>query len=336
METDTTLAVSTTALSIGYEQGKEKREVARALDLALRAGELVCLLGPNGAGKSTLIRTLAGMQAPLQGQVAFAGTDFKKIPPRERAKRVSVVLTDTTSVGMMDARTLVSLGRHPYSGWFGSLDANDRARIDWALGAVGARPLAHRQVAELSDGERQKISIARALAQETRVMLLDEPTAFLDLPRRVELMTILRDLAHREKLALLLSTHDLDLALRFADRLWVMTHERSLIQGYPEAIAISGEFARVFASEKLDWDPAIGSFRAHSDPCLKIRIEGSGIEALWTQRAMERLGFGITETDDSVFEIKVSKDGWLVSRNGHSTALKSLASMIDWVRSQKW
>jgi iron complex transport system ATP-binding protein len=333
MQTTEQIALSAEGLGIGYAQGKQVRSIASGLELALKAGEFVCLLGPNGVGKSTLIRTLTGMQAPTEGEIRFAGRAFRTISPRERARLVSVVLTETAPIGMMDAYAMVSLGRHPYSGWFGSLDDHDRERIDWALSAVGARNLAGRQVAELSDGERQKISIARALAQETQVMLLDEPTAFLDLPRRVELMAILRDLAHQQKLAILLSTHDLDLALRFADRLWVLTPEGRLIQNYPEAIAMSGEFAEVFASEKLDWDPAVGSFRAHPSPCLSVLIRGEGVSAMWTRRALERLGFGTTEDPAAAaFSVRVENgQNWQVIQKNDTRDFKTLEALIEWV-----
>ena len=153
-------------LSIGYQHSAVETIVASGLDCSLRGGEFVCLLGPNGAGKSTLIRTLAGMQKPLAGELRLSGKVMRDIASRERARAVSVVLTEAMPSGMMDAYSLVSLGRHPYSGWFGGLTGQDRERIDWSIDAVGARPLANRQVSELSDGERQKISIARALAQE--------------------------------------------------------------------------------------------------------------------------------------------------------------------------
>ena len=253
-----------------------KETIVARLDCSLSGGEFVCLLGPNGAGKSTLIRTLAGIQKPLAGELRLSGKTMSDIAPRERARAVSVVLTEVMSSGVMDAYSLVSLGRHPYSGWFGGLNAQDHERIEWSIDAVGAGSLANRQVSELSDGERQKISVARALAQEAKLMLLDEPTVFLDLPRRVELLSILRDLAHRENLALLLSTHDLDLALRFADRLWLMTPEGNLLQGAPEALAINGQFAEVFATENLEWDTSSGSFCAHTGACLKVRLEGQG------------------------------------------------------------
>jgi iron complex transport system ATP-binding protein len=329
--------ITATQLSIGYQHSAGETIVASGLDCSLRDGEIVCLLGPNGAGKSTLIRTLAGMQKPLAGKLRLSGKAMSDLAPRERARAVSVVLTEVMSSGMMDAYSLVSLGRHPYSGWFGGLTDQDRERIDWSIDAVGARPLANRQMSELSDGERQKISVARALAQEAKLMLLDEPTAFLDLPRRVELMSILRDLAHRENLALLLSTHDLDLALRFADRVWLMTPEGNLLQGAPEALALDGQFAEVFASENLDWDASSGSFRTHPIACLKVRLEGQGIERAWTQRALERLGFGILEgSGEANFSLKVNKNSWEVERFGLNQNFENIESLIEWMRSVYW
>lgn len=333
--------LTATKLSIGYSHRGQETCVAEALDLALNAGEFICLLGPNGAGKSTLIRTLAGMQAPLSGSLKLQNQTFHSISPRERARMISVVLTEALPVGMMDAYSLVALGRHPYSGWLGGLNQHDKERIKWAFKAVGAEGLEGRQIAELSDGERQKISIARALAQEAQVMLLDEPTAFLDLPRRVELMTILRNLAHREQMGLLLSTHDLDLALRFADRLWMITTDGKLIQGYPEELAMSGEFARIFANENLDWDAERGSFRAHPNPCLKAHIQGDSIHALWTRRALERLGFGIAKPDEnSALSIQVVElddhTEWAVARNGNQATHTSISQLIDWIRAESW
>ncbi len=324
-------------LEIGYRHGAEETCVAQALNCSLQKGEFVCLLGPNGAGKSTLIRSLAGMQAPLSGQIQLSGRPLSAIAPRERARAVSVVLTETVPPGMMDAYSLVSIGRHPYSGWFGGLSRHDKERIEWALSAVGASSLASRQVAELSDGERQKVSIARALAQEAKLMLLDEPTAFLDLARRVELMSILRNLAHRENLALLLSTHDLDLALRFADRLWLMTSEGTLIQGAPEALVMNGQFAEVFASEKLDWDATSGSFRTHPVACLNVRIEGGGLEYIWTQRALERLGFGIANENTAIaFSITVKANSWQVECAGGKHQFQTIDGLIDWIRQEDW
>jgi iron complex transport system ATP-binding protein len=329
--------LSAQQLSIGYQSNGAHKPVAQGLDCELYGGEFVCLLGPNGAGKSTLIRTLAGMQAPLAGKLQIAGNALNDIAPRERARAVSVVLTETMPSGMLDVYSLVSLGRHPYSGWFGGLSQHDRERIEWALKTVGAMPLANRQVAELSDGERQKVSIARALAQEAKLMLLDEPTAFLDLPRRVELMSLLRQLARRESLALLLSTHDLDLALRFADRLWLMTPTGKLIQGAPEALALDGNFTAAFVSENLDWDANSGSFRPRTEACLKVQIHGNGLRHNWTQRALERLGFGIANSGDPIaFTVSVMPDTWTIEMNNECQSFSSIETLIAWIRSEKW
>jgi iron complex transport system ATP-binding protein len=333
--------LSATQLTIGYSHKGQDTAVAKDLELALKGGEFVCLLGPNGAGKSTLIRTLAGMQAPLDGALQLQGQAFHSIAPRERARMISVVLTEALPMGMMDAYSLVSLGRHPYSGWLGGLNASDREYIDAAFEAVGAGDLKARQIAELSDGERQKVSIARALAQEAQVMLLDEPTAFLDLPRRVELMTILRNLAHRESMGLLLSTHDLDLALRFADRLWILGPNGELTQGYPEALAMNGDFANAFTSENLNWDPELGSFRAHPTSCLAVQIHGEGLRATWTRRAMQRLGFGLAEPGAvSALSIQISESAdapaWRIDRDGRTSEHTSIDALIDWVRAQDW
>lgn len=324
-------------LNIGYPLKRETKTIASDLELALKAGEFVCLLGPNGSGKSTLIRTLSGMQAPLAGTIELNEQTLANITPRERAKAISVVLTETIASGTMDAYSMVSLGRHPYSGWFGGLSAHDKERIEWALKAVDAEAFAGRQVAELSDGERQKISIARALAQEAKVMLLDEPTAFLDLPRRVELMSLLRKLAHKENIGLLLSTHDLDLALRFADSLWIMTETGELIQGHPEALALDGQLATAFANENIQWDEALGSFRAHTEPCLKVMMVGDSLQHTWTRRALERLGYGITQSKDKAtfsIEISGSKESplWQVTKQDSSKTFSSITELIDWVQ----
>ena len=325
-------SISTAKLAIGYQNRSVSKTIAENLNLGLRPREFVCLLGPNGAGKSTLIRTLAGMQAPLSGSIELDQRALPTIPPRERARLVSVVLTEPQVTGMMDAYSFVALGRNPYSGWFGSLSKKDQAWIEWAIREVNAEALAHRQISELSDGERQRISIARALAQDASVMLLDEPTAFLDLPRRVELMALLRNLAREQNLALLLSTHDLDLALRFADQLWVLDEDGRILQGYPEALALSQEFASVFQSEKITWDPELGSFRSHAEPVRTASVEGIGAEAIWTKRALERLGFGMSQGDKASMKVSINDvSKWSVVRGQERETFTSLEALIDWV-----
>lgn len=284
----------TEKLRIGYENGRlPPHVVAEQIDVSLHAGELVCLLGPNGAGKSTLMRTLATMQPPLAGKVWLGAQEVRRLSPRALARQLSIVLTERVNVGNLSAYALVALGRHPYTGWSGKLAAHDETVVRWAITAVDAVKLAHRQVAELSDGERQKIMIARALAQEPQVMLLDEPTAFLDLPRRVEVMRILRRLAHEENRAILLSTHDLDLALRSADRIWLMPLHGALQVGAPEDLVLSGAFQQAFYSEGVEFDPYSGSFKMQQREVGVIDVVGDGLPAIWTARALEREGFNV-------------------------------------------
>ena len=249
-------------LSIGYTGGRRPaRVVARDIDVSLDSGDFVCLLGPNGAGKSTLLRTLAGMQPPLDGHVRIAGRDTSEMSTAEVAQVLSVVLTDRVSAGAMTVRDLVGLGRHPHTDWIGRFTPEDEQAVSWSIRAARAEDLEHRNVAELSDGERQRVMIARALAQQPDLMILDEPTAFLDLPRRVEILALLRDLAHTTRKAILLSTHDLDLALRCADRVYLLPSEGALQTGAPEDLVLNGAFERAFGSDGVRFDADTGAFR---------------------------------------------------------------------------
>ena len=289
-------------LGIGYAPRRGPRlEVALHLDAHLLAGELVCLLGPNGAGKSTLMRTLAGLQKPLAGAVFLKGRNLHGLTERARARRLGLVLTERVEVGNLAAYALVALGRYPHTGWAGRLSPADEAVVRWAMDAVGARHLAGRSVGELSDGERQKVMIARALAQEPAVLLLDEPTAFLDLPRRVEVLQVLRRLAGDRDRAVLLSTHDLDLALRCADRLWLLPPNGPLQIGAPEDLVLSGAFQRTFAD--VEFDPALGSFHLAREPEGEVGLVGAGLHARWTARALERAGFRVAADAPTCVEL---------------------------------
>jgi len=279
-------------LTVGYlANRKTPRPVAGPLALALWPGELVCLLGPNGAGKSTLLRTLAGLQPPLSGRLDLAGVALARLSAAERARQLSIVLTDRVDAGNLTVWELVSLGRHPHTGWLGALSAGDEAQVRAALAATDTTGLARRPVGELSDGERQKVLLARAVAQDTPVVLLDEPTAHLDLPNRVALMRLLHRLARQTGKAILLSTHELDLALQAADRVWLLPADGVLRTGTPEDLVLSGAFAAAFAREGLAFDPATGTFALHAPAGPAVQLLGDGAAAFWTRRALEREGF---------------------------------------------
>lgn len=213
-------------LVVGYPDGRHTRQLNHAANEEARDGMLTCLIGANGAGKSTLLRTIAGFQLPLEGTVLLGGNDVRALSPRQRAERMAVVLTDRPDVMCTTVWEMVATGRAPFTGFWGRLSGKDRNIVTRSLRLVGIEWMADRTVASLSDGERQKVMIAKALAQQTPVVLLDEPTAFLDYPSRVEVMQLLLNIAHEEHKTVLLSTHDLDLALQTADRLWLFEKER--------------------------------------------------------------------------------------------------------------
>jgi iron complex transport system ATP-binding protein len=286
--------LTTRNLEIGYRlPRRESRAVAKDINIALHRGELVCLLGPNGAGKSTLMRTLCAMQPALGGTVELDGADVFTVSPKERARRLAVVLTERVSAGLLDAYTLVSLGRHPHTGWTGRLTPTDHDVIRWALEATGAAEFAQRHIGDLSDGERQRVMMARALAQEPSVMILDEFTAFLDLPLRVEMMRLLRSLARQTNRAILLSTHDLDFALRTADQVWLLPKDGKLHAGLPEGLVLDGSFQKAFESEGVTFEANKGAFRVHEPHDRAIVVKGEPLGAFWTARALERHGYQV-------------------------------------------
>lgn len=324
------LLLSTSGLAIGYP-GKNPRPVAAGLELTLRRGELVCLIGPNGAGKSTLLRTLAGMQKPLGGRVLLNGEDLHQIEPRQLARHLAVVLTDRVGVGLLAARSVVELGRHPHTGWSGRLGPEDHKIVDHALQRVGAEHLAGRELVALSDGEQQRVMIARALAQEPQLLILDEVTAFLDLPRRVEILALLRRLAREEHCGILLSIHDLDLALRHADQVWLLSPEAGLIAGTPEALVLAGDFDRAFAGEGLRFDRQKGLFEVARPALEPARLVGEpgSLATIWAGRTLERLGYELVRESEPAkvtVEVLAREQRWLyrLEREGQLQELDSI------------
>lgn len=214
-------ALSLESLSIGYRNGNHVNVVAAGINARLDSGEFVALVGRNGAGKSTLLRTLSAYIAPLSGCVRYKGGLMTEIPRADVAKQISVVLTENVKVPIT-AYELVSLGRTPYTNFIGHLTRKDKIAVERAIDMMGISSLKQRAIDTLSDGERQKCMIAKALAQETPLMLLDEPTAFLDFGSKVKLYKKLAELAKETGKAILVSTHDLELAIRLADKMWIL------------------------------------------------------------------------------------------------------------------
>ena len=235
-------------LSIGYTTKGNEKVVASHLNATISCGELTCLLGQNGIGKSTLLRTLSAFQSPLSGDILLVTSShhpssITSFSDKELSRLIGVVLTEKPDVQNMTVLELVGMGRSPYTGFWGTLTDEDRQKVDEAISLVHIEPLATRLIHTLSDGERQKVMIAKALAQQTPVIYLDEPTAFLDYPSKVEMMQLLRRLAIDEQKTIFLSTHDVELSLQVADRLWLM-EPQGLSVGTPRELADNGALSR--------------------------------------------------------------------------------------------
>jgi iron complex transport system ATP-binding protein len=300
------VALAAHSLAVGYRTGRRSRHtVLQDVNLKLNQGEFACMLGPNGAGKSTLLKTFGNMQPPFAGSVEIGGRNIERLGNHVLAKLLSVVLTDRLTVGRLTSYELVGLGRYPYTGWSAGLTAEDHSIIRWAIRATRSDALAARDVSELSDGERQRVMIARALAQQPTVMLLDEPTAFLDLPTRVEITGLLKRLTRETGLAVLMSTHDLDLALRSADTLWLITPGREVMRGAPEDLILQGALQSTFSSAELVFDSDMGGFRPHIAATGNALLEAKGLPAMWMRRALEREGFRVFDNRNTGENIDV-------------------------------
>jgi len=256
----TPITLSTQHLSVGYRNGKQTITLLHDLNLTLQQGQLVAMLGQNGAGKSTLLRTLTCDLPPIEGSIAIQNTDIAQLKPRERARLLSLVSTERIQAGALTVTELVGLGRQPHTGFLGRLNHEDRQIIDQAMTDAGIAHKANSYVADLSDGERQKAMIAKALAQQTPIIILDEPTAFLDVASRIETMRLLQTLAHDQDKTILLSSHDVSQSLMLADALWLITSQREVLTGTPQSLIDEGAMNCLFDNPAIHFNPQLLDF----------------------------------------------------------------------------
>lgn len=241
-------------LTTGYYTSKKKIIIAENINASIAQGEFICLLGPNGAGKTTLMRTIAGFIPALSGNIYINDKDISTIKQNEMSKLLGVVLTEKPNVSSMSVEQLIGLGRSPYTGFWGRINNDDKKTIEKAIEETGIVNLKSRLVDTLSDGERQKVMIAKALAQSTPIILLDEPTAFLDFPSKADTMRLLARLAHEKDKCILQSTHDLNMALTLADKIWLLDRTQEFIVGSPRELADSRQLELFFKGEGITFD----------------------------------------------------------------------------------
>lgn len=264
--------------------------VAGHINAGINSGELTCLLGANGIGKSTLLRTLSAFQPKLSGEIFIQGKEIEQYKDKELSMAISVVLTEKCEVRNMTVTELVGLGRTPYTGFWGTLDEDDKRIVERSISLVKIEKLADRIVHTLSDGERQKVMIAKALAQETPIIFLDEPTAFLDFPSKVEMMQLLHRLSRQTNKTIFLSTHDLELALQIADKIWLMDKMNGVIIGTPEDLSLNGSLSTFFAHKGIIFDIETGLFRVDNKYITKLRLIGEGQGYAMVRKALQRNG----------------------------------------------
>ena len=258
-------SVSLSSLSIGYRVKDGFRTVVSGIDVSLRDGELTCLIGANGAGKSTLLKTLAGFLPKLGGNIYIKGKEISEFTNKEMSRLVGVVLTARPEAMNMTVEETVALGRTPYTGFWGTLSDEDKRIVGESMEHVGISRLARRVISTLSDGERQKMMIAKALAQQTPIIFLDEPTAYLDYPSKVETMLLLSRLSHDMGKTIFMSTHDLELALQAADTLWLMAGDGRIHTGTPRELAASGDLSAFVERSGITFDKDTLHINVHPD-----------------------------------------------------------------------
>lgn len=279
-------------LSVGYRDSRDGDNMSYDhISFTLKKGELTTLLGTNGAGKSTLLKTLCGVIKPLSGEVTLNERPLVSFSPAELSNHIAVVLTERVPDGGLTVYDVVSMGRYPYTGFFGGLQPADKKVVEESMRVIGVESMRNKPMAHLSDGERQKVMIAKSLAQESELIILDEPTAFLDVRSKIEIVVLLRRLATEQGKTFLMSSHDIGLALQYSDSLWVMNAERNgMVCGSTESVVLSkGLEPLVGGSSYFSFDYVNGVFRASNENGKRVAVIGD--DTYWVRNALARHGF---------------------------------------------
>ncbi len=320
-------------LTVGYRTGRHRRSVLPHIQLEAPRGSLIALVGANGSGKSTLLKTLAGLQPPLSGEIEIAGKLLESYARPELARRLSFVGTHHDMHAMMRVHQVVSYGRYPYTNIVGRLHEKDKEQIRKAMHDTGIFHLRDAFVGEISDGEKQRVLIARSLAQDTDIIMLDEPTAFLDVKNKFEVLHLLGRLAHEKQKIILFSSHDLQIVLGTADLLWFID-QKKIIQGLPEELVLKGTINELFRHSEVFFDADENEFRIERTHRFCIHLIGEGALYKWTQRALNRLNINVDERCSTPI-VTITQNGeeifWEVDYDGGNQRFSSLAELIGFL-----
>lgn len=330
--------LSTQNLEIGYKSSTFSKVVYGPISCKAVKGELIAVVGRNGVGKSTLLRTLAGLQVSFSGNVVVKQGVLSKLPRKLRAKSISFVPSDSVLVQNLTVKEFVALGRFPYTDWNQNLSENDWSAVNTSLELVGIKHLVNCNITEISDGERHRAMIAFALAQDTDIILLDEPTAFLDIPNKIEVISLLRHEAQKGK-TVIFTTHDLNIAFREVDTIWLMLPEIFAV-GTPEELALNGSFDKLLEGTSVQFNPMLGTFSSPRKPLATIMLTASNeMLFVWTKFALERIGFRVvTHSQNEIYSLSCStheKDySWQLTVKNEAKEFDSLGSLCQFLRSE--
>lgn len=319
-------------LSIGYLNGKKiVKRLYSNLNFELKRGEVTTIMGVNGAGKSTLIKTICGIIPPLEGEVEIAGKDIKSISQNDMSQHISIVLTERIADGGITGLDVVSLGRYHYTGFFGGNSKKDIEIINNSIESIGISHLRDIPIANMSDGERQKIMIAKSLCQESDIIILDEPTAFLDIRSRIETMQLLRKCAKDKNRAILVSSHDLEQSIQYSDNLWVMAKRIGLFCDTTEESIISGNIEKIIGNDSnLHMDYNSGVFTTNTN-CGAKRVAIDGYAPFVVKNALRRENINIAEDSGTKIEIK-SYNEIIIRENGITKTVASIKELINFIK----
>jgi iron complex transport system ATP-binding protein len=323
-------------LEIGYVSGKSKKTLLPPLNAVAGKGELIAIIGRNGIGKSTLLRTLTGLQPCIAGSIFYYGKEINEYSRLDLAREVGYISTEIIKVSNMRVYDLVALGRFPHTNWIGKIEPEDDAIINNALQKTSMSAFCNKYVSELSDGERQKVMISRILAQDTGIMIMDEPTAFLDIGSKYEILHLLHQLSRQNQKTIIFSTHDLQMAVSQADKIWLVLDDH-LIEGAPEDLIISGAFDHLFDSSPVKFNTENGTFTFRGEERGLFYIEGEGIICHWTEEAVKRSGFGISDvkTFPYIKVISGNINKWQLVSATESACFDSLYKLILYLTSKQ-
>ena len=317
----------TQSLTIGYTEGRTNKVLQENINLSLSSGEIISLMGQNGVGKTTFLKTLSGLHKGISGSVLHQDRLIDEFSKSALAKQISVVLTEKPFAAHLSVIELIALGRHPYSNWLGRLSTSDKQAIDVAMNQTNINYLARKKLYQLSDGQFQKVMIARALAQETDLIILDEPTAHLDLSNKIEIMLLLKSIAGNGK-GVLIATHDLQVSLQLSDRLWLFNFNRPVLDGCPEDLILQGAIDQTLFPVNNNIDLTTGTVKRLDERKGNVLLQGDPTMVHWTAQALQRNGYAVNKDTNSLISINCIDCIWKLESKDTSTSFDSIKDLL--------